>query len=254
MKRKTGFFIRQGFTLIELLVVIAIIAILASLLLPVLSKAKKSAKDTGCISNMKEIGVAIALYNSDNREAYPNDMEGEYEMPFVGEWRLLSPSIATNQASFYLCPADNAKDAWNIQNATLRELINPRLLLWPSSYYPYLSFYNPDSCSTVSGGCNPGLLTPTLRHVTEVRSPSLKAMVTCYTGTDYCVSAPGDDKVGGTTGAHGNGQGLNWLMADCRAQYIPFLQMTHVCAEFDYRWFGGDHDWTMGGLMGTDTW
>jgi prepilin-type N-terminal cleavage/methylation domain-containing protein len=245
--------ISRAFTLIELLVVIAIIAILAALLLPVLNKAEKRAKDIGCISNMKGIGVAMALYNLDNHEAYPNDMEGEYEMPFVGEWRLLGPYIPTNQALFYLCPADNPKDAWNVQNATIRALINPRLLLWPSSYYPYLSFYNPDSCSTALV-CNPGLLKPTLRHSTEVRSPSLKAMITCYTGTDYCVAAPGDDKVEGTSGAHGNGQGLNWLMADYRAQFIPFLQMTHVCPEFDYRWFGGDHDWTIGGLAGTDTW
>ena len=89
LERKPRFFIRRAFTLIELLVVIAIIVILAALLLPVLNKAKKRAKDIGCISNMKELGVAMALCNLDNHEAYPNEMEGEYEMPFVGEWRLL---------------------------------------------------------------------------------------------------------------------------------------------------------------------
>ena len=132
--------------------VIVIIAILAALLLPVLSKAKESAKDIGCIFNMKEIGVAMAHYNLDNHEACLNDMEGEYEMPFVGAWRLLGPYIATNQTSFYLCPADNPKDEWNVQNASIRALINPRLLLWPSSYYPHLSFCNPMNMASQGAG------------------------------------------------------------------------------------------------------
>jgi prepilin-type N-terminal cleavage/methylation domain-containing protein/prepilin-type processing-associated H-X9-DG protein len=62
---------RRGFTLIELLVVIAIIAILAAILFPVFAKAREKARQSSCLSNLKQIGLACQQYAQDYDERLP---------------------------------------------------------------------------------------------------------------------------------------------------------------------------------------
>jgi prepilin-type N-terminal cleavage/methylation domain-containing protein/prepilin-type processing-associated H-X9-DG protein len=63
--------ILRGFTLIELLVVIAIISTLASMLMPTFARAKEQARKIVCVSNLKQVGFAVAMYTADHDDCYP---------------------------------------------------------------------------------------------------------------------------------------------------------------------------------------
>lgn len=98
--------LERGFTLIELLVVIAIIAILAAIIFPVFGQAREKARQTACLSNVKQIGLAIAMYREDYDETNPRhrlcpDRTGD-ELCSTA-----SPTVTTGPNETWWAPYDN---------------------------------------------------------------------------------------------------------------------------------------------------
>jgi prepilin-type N-terminal cleavage/methylation domain-containing protein/prepilin-type processing-associated H-X9-DG protein len=98
----------KGFTLIELLVVIAIIAILAAILFPVFARAREKARQTACLSNVKQIMLGVLMYTSDWDERFP------------GAWaqntssNLWSAAIEpyVKNAQLFQCPSGTYASGW----------------------------------------------------------------------------------------------------------------------------------------------
>ena len=124
-----------GFTIVELLVVIGIISVIAALLLPVLFTARTKSQQSVCISNLRQIGHAIALYAQDYDELLPYAPDEATQMIDPAARSLptikvvLRPYGATDQ--LFRCPSDHVR---------INDLGQPTWFAWCGSSYKYNDF------------------------------------------------------------------------------------------------------------------
>ncbi|MER3558995.1 MAG: hypothetical protein C4336_05760, partial [Armatimonadota bacterium] len=98
---------QRGFTLIELLVVIAIIAILAAILFPVFAQAREKARQTQCLSNLKQVGTGLLMYANDYDDKVPIFCFAEYYQVAA---RLMP---YTKNRDIYRCPSSSFPQGTN---------------------------------------------------------------------------------------------------------------------------------------------
>lgn len=160
---------RDGFTLIELLVVIAIIAVLAALLFPVFAKAREKARQAQCLSNLKQLGLAVQGYTDDWDNNLPSiatcpalfDPTSTESRNFNQYWKFLLLPYARSRDVF-LCPSNPI--GWGKYSD-----------YWGKNYEGYVPYTDPKYRFPTSYAMN-GFILSACEHEGKKNCPDLKVM------------------------------------------------------------------------------
>lgn len=237
----------HAFTLIELLVVIAVVAILVALLFPVLAHAREQARAASCLSNMKQLGLAIDLYLEDYDETFPMNRFPDANHPLRGCISAPGAPISAGMegssvnwkrviAGYYkekqvlLCPSNGY--AWS-QGGDESNFAYQDAQRLPNSYA-----YNGAYFHEAAPACWSGEKLARPRYLVEIQTPAnlILLLETRYSfpdlGNIFIPQRVGDSKSAGPFQSH-NGQ-CTWLFTD---QHVRHLKLAATCA--DRLWFDG---------------
>ncbi len=210
--------VRKGFTLIELLVVIAIIAILAAILFPVFAKAREKARQTSCLSNLKQIGLATMMYAQDYDEVM---VPGNIIYPAFGTYYwlgVLQPYIKNGQ--IFNCPSNSNK--WTGPGSQSGGYACNFVSYGPGGHTPPLSNYG-------RGGYYRAVSMAELTHPAEtiLFFDYFNGYVVCSTYDDLTTI----HTVLGTSAAHKPGrkhnEGRNWAFGDGHAKWNKAVNLPY---------------------------
>ncbi len=195
---------KRGFTLIELLVVIAIIAILAAILFPVFARAREKARQTSCLSNLKQIATATLMYAQDYDETFPPRRAGANCDTSIRTGGLAAHVLMpyVKNAQIWLCPSNKTPPGFCGNASASARAALPRAGYALGCGFRHLTLGE-------SGGLD----------MATVRRPAELFMWGDTRGTNYWRAA--NDQVGCDTGVSTihNG-GINVNFADGHAKWV----------------------------------
>ena len=203
--------LKKGFTLIELLVVIAIIAILAAILFPVFAQAREKARQTSCLSNVKQLGTALQLYVDDFDEVYPAN---------VPEPRTYNGPVSSIMAT----------DVWGFGAANF-----PTVFTWKDALFPYVKNINMYYCPSIGKkawgyGYNVYLCSSDCNHpndtataMAEIKNPS-EVVFCADVAPDGENNTAHDLILVYQQSAQRHNGGQNWCFCDGHAKYFKRSQ------------------------------
>lgn len=216
----------RGFTLIELLVVIAIIAILAAILFPVFAKARENARRTSCLSNTKQIGLAMMQYVQDYDETYPY-------APWGGGWQYGAMNCGgggkqnTPALGFLLEPYTKSAALWRCPSDSFNRgpVVTANMTIPSGIYYPYQNASYGYNVMSLGGSCGGNTIS-----MASVQSPAqLGAVFGAWADNGFIMDNLGvggpfsrmeGSPEGGTANKIGHLNGGNVSYADGHSKWI----------------------------------